>query len=514
MATATQSGTARKVFFSYAHKDEDLKDDLVRHLKSLQSMGMIEAWDDREIDVGTEWAQEIDDRLNDAEIILLLVSASFMGSHYCFNIEMIRAMERHDLNQAIVVPIILKPVYWKHAPFGKLQAVPKNGRPVVQWESVDEAFEHVTERIVQILKAGPSAKTSGQKQGFLTPIPQDSIKEPAPCKDSPRSATFDALASFIQSDTIVRDRAREFQSDFETVSRQVNRFSDHKEVHDLLHELQIHIYNVIVNASQYFAQDDSVREQLAEYESRLSQIISRLRTVTRGGSFPNQEIVWLDNLQQARVHLQRAVASDFGQESGAADLRMAIRLMKSILAREPSKIDARLSDLSHEFRLDRLALAMSGISKFLEERGITADKLNHFKGGAANLYLLNQKLKTFVDHHYVWQDVDDDLRRIGDLLGTGVEELELSLPDLSIRIPALCESLIPERADQFLSEWKKLNHQVATKNPRKTRQSFRRFRALATEYFYETDKRLRDLCNELRVVGTPLNSILALLRAK
>ncbi|MEM1070605.1 MAG: CHAT domain-containing protein, partial [Planctomycetota bacterium] len=91
---------------------------------------------------------------------------------------------------------------------------------------------------------------------------------------------------------------------------------------------------------------------------------------------------------------------------------------------------------------------------------------------------------------------------------------EKSLPDLGSRMSDLCDSLAEDRADLFHVEWQKMNRDVAAGNPRKARQSFRRFRALPTEYFYEKDKRLRDICNELRVVGEPLNSILEILKEK
>ena len=44
---------------------------------------------------------------------------------------MIQAVGRHECGEACVIPIILRPIYWQKAPFGKLQALPKDGKPVV-----------------------------------------------------------------------------------------------------------------------------------------------------------------------------------------------------------------------------------------------------------------------------------------------------------------------------------------------------------------------------------------------
>src|SRR6266699_6602742 len=108
-----------KIFFCYAHEDETLLKKLKTHIKSLQRDGLIDLWHDREISAETEWEREISKKLNTAQIILLLVSPDFMNSEYCYGIEMKRALERHDRGEAIVIPIILRHIYWHSSPFGK-----------------------------------------------------------------------------------------------------------------------------------------------------------------------------------------------------------------------------------------------------------------------------------------------------------------------------------------------------------------------------------------------------------
>ncbi len=129
-----------EVFFSYSHRDEDLRDELATHLAILKRQGIIAAWHDREITAGSDWADAIDEHLNSAGVILLLVSANFLASDYCYDLELAQAMKRHEAGAARVIPIILKPCDWTGAPFGKLQALPKNAKPVTTWENRDEAF--------------------------------------------------------------------------------------------------------------------------------------------------------------------------------------------------------------------------------------------------------------------------------------------------------------------------------------------------------------------------------------
>ncbi len=168
------SSTPLDVFISYSHRDEKLRETLGLHLASLQRQGVIKSWHDRKISAGTEWKQAIDENLNSAEIILLLISENFIASDYCYDLEMERAIARHDAGEARVIPIILKPVDWSGAPFGKLQALPKNAKPVTTWSNRGEAFLNIAEGIRQA--AMEMATVLTDKQPTVLPEPQQSAK--------------------------------------------------------------------------------------------------------------------------------------------------------------------------------------------------------------------------------------------------------------------------------------------------------------------------------------------------
>ncbi|MBW4517883.1 MAG: tetratricopeptide repeat protein [Timaviella obliquedivisa GSE-PSE-MK23-08B] len=127
------------IFFSYSHRDELLRSQLEKHLSAIHN-GKIKGWHDRQIGPGSEWQGKIDHHLEISHIILLLVSSDFIASRYCYDIELVRAMKRHDAGDARVIPIILRPVFWQDTPFGRLQALPKGCVPVTSWENQDEAF--------------------------------------------------------------------------------------------------------------------------------------------------------------------------------------------------------------------------------------------------------------------------------------------------------------------------------------------------------------------------------------
>src|SRR5262245_11665534 len=147
MAMSSKPTRAVEVFFSYSHKDEDLQNELSKHLALLKRQRVITAWHDRRIGAGKEWKNEIDEHLNTADIILLRVSSDFLASDYCYDVEVETAMKRHEDGEARVIPVILRPVDLKGAPFGKLQALPKDARPVTDWPNRDQAFLNVAEGI-------------------------------------------------------------------------------------------------------------------------------------------------------------------------------------------------------------------------------------------------------------------------------------------------------------------------------------------------------------------------------
>lgn len=142
---------AVKIFYCYAHEDQKLRDALECHLEPLKRSGQIISWHDRQIQPGTEWKHEIEVHLATSDIILVLVSPSFMRSDYCYGIEMQFALQRHRSQEAWVIPIILRPTAWKETPLGELQALPSQGKPVTTWQRRDDAFQDVTEGIRQVV---------------------------------------------------------------------------------------------------------------------------------------------------------------------------------------------------------------------------------------------------------------------------------------------------------------------------------------------------------------------------
>lgn len=149
-----EDGMTRGVdaFISYAHSDENLRQELEKHLALLRREGLIHLWHDREIEPGQSWASEIDRHLEGARLILLLVSSDFIASEYCFAKELMHAIERHRQGTATVVPVILRSCDWQSAPFGALQALPRDGKAITSWSDRDAAFTDVAQGLRKVLQ--------------------------------------------------------------------------------------------------------------------------------------------------------------------------------------------------------------------------------------------------------------------------------------------------------------------------------------------------------------------------
>lgn len=158
-----------KVFISYSHKDEEFKNSLTEHLASLERSGAISEWNDRKITPGTDWSNEINENLKSADLILFLISSSFLSSEYCVNIEAETALSMHDLGEAQLIPIVIRAVDWSDSPLSKLQGLPKDALPVASWPDQDEAWVNVIKGIKKHLtefkpklKKGPKQVNSGK----------------------------------------------------------------------------------------------------------------------------------------------------------------------------------------------------------------------------------------------------------------------------------------------------------------------------------------------------------------
>jgi TIR domain len=148
-AEAATSGV--RVFISYSNKDGHFKEELRKHFSGLVQAKLIEIWHDGMIQPGDEWDANIKRHLEEANIVIFLVSADFMDSGYINRVELQRAMERHEQGQIRIVPILIRPCDHASLSLSKFQMLPRGAVPVALYENQDQAYTDIVDQFKEIV---------------------------------------------------------------------------------------------------------------------------------------------------------------------------------------------------------------------------------------------------------------------------------------------------------------------------------------------------------------------------
>lgn len=192
------------LFYSYAHEDEALRDELQDHLAILERRRVIRSWHDRAIVAGHDWSQEIDQHLRSADMVLLLISKDFIASDYIMGVEIGLAMARQQRGESTVVPILLRPVDLQpedaqDMPFVALlqtQGLPRDLRPVTTWSNRDEAWTQVAGG----LRATVNDIRARRLASIEAPAPRPLAPEVAPVIDR----VVDDVVQRVEQATVAR----------------------------------------------------------------------------------------------------------------------------------------------------------------------------------------------------------------------------------------------------------------------------------------------------------------------
>jgi CheY-like chemotaxis protein len=217
--------TAVRLFYSYAHEDAELRDELQGHLKILERKRLIAPWHDRRIDPGRAWDAEIDEHLRRAELVLLLVSADFIASDYIMGKELAAAMAQQVAGRCQVVWIKLRPLDLQPgdediAPFLKLQGLPPDLRPVTSWPQRDEAWVLVAQGLRRTVEAirtarAPLPPSRAARPGLGTgprdgpQVPRRGVPDPRADPSAAPDPSFDQLLARIRAPVLAAARERQ-----------------------------------------------------------------------------------------------------------------------------------------------------------------------------------------------------------------------------------------------------------------------------------------------------------------
>lgn len=151
MATS-DVGATTSLFYSYSHKDVQYLDRMETALAQLRRQGLT-TWSDQSIRAGDQISEAIKQQMDIADIFVFLLSPDFIESNPC-NAEWHYAEQIAQSNRSIRrIPIIVRPCSWED--FNRtlqLEALPRDGLPVVTFEYEDEAWKQVYEAIKQVIE--------------------------------------------------------------------------------------------------------------------------------------------------------------------------------------------------------------------------------------------------------------------------------------------------------------------------------------------------------------------------
>ena len=312
-----------------------------------------------------------------------------------------------------------------------------------------------------------------------------------------------ALGEWAHEDRVQEWMVR-FQTEFQIACRQIKALADLKDVHDLLHQLQFLCYDRMVQEARQ-APGEEGWENLKDHEITLEGIVSQLWDIASRATLTARDTSWIQTLEQAQEELNGAIENaDHGR------LKRAIWLLNRILAVQPSVINTRLNHAARTLQLQGLVRAMRAIGDKMSGSGLDSKNMQQFKSGVDALERLNDRLATLIDLHDKWQRVDLEVRRVKANLDRDLLELEMSWPELK----AMTESLMMDPMFGFNNHFEKsstrLENALASADKTQAKRYFRRYHRQASNTFYRVDLALKGLCEDLRTVGQPLSSFLAI----
>lgn len=538
-----------KVFYSYAHEDRTLREELGKHLASLRYSGLCEDWHDGEICPGSEWDEDIKTKLRSADFILLLISADFLASTYVRAVELKESMERHERKEARVVPIVLRPCEYTGEIFCKLQGLPAEMKAVTLWESLDEGLVDVAKGLRREFERFRSGRQTGAATAPPTapevvvgsPVapPAGGAPEPTPGTAAlPTAARADGLPPgerLLETQEKNRALAHASKEMFHGLrelmaSPKIKAFvaeqgpklmaADealqvlvaYKDVHDRLHDLQFQCYNYIVQEARR-AEDQIEWRLLDQPKKDLQGIIDSLAAAAKHSAMADENFSWLDQLTEAQERLTKAY-----DELSLSPLIEAGQKIKTILEMRPPIFDTKLCAVAKTLPLDDLQEALSKIEGKLSRTALAREAGVKFSAGVQALPELSRSLQMLTTEHGRWQVIATMLWSINALIDQDLKELQKNWARLRDRLGKLCAENSSPWAVTIMAAAGKLDGLLQqpvpedTKERRrwetKVRQSYQSCSNDGETRFYQVDVSLLELCHQLRGIHTALGETL------
>ncbi len=519
-----------KVFYSYAHNDKTLREELGKHLSSFRFRGICRDWYDGELVAGDEWDEEIKDKLRSADFILLLISADFLASAYIRTVEVENAMRRHQAKEARVIPIMLRPCDFTGEVFSKLQGLPTGMKAVTTWPNQDEAWTDVAkglgllfekerearQAVVVPLQASSSPSTEPVATAEAQPpaAPADGLNE---AQEKNRALAETSTRAFqglgeLMGNPKIKAFVAEHQEQLIVADQALQVLVDYKNVHDMLHDLQFKCYNYIFQEGRKL-EDQIDWPLLVQPEKDLAAIAWSLEAAAAQETMADEDFSWLEQLRAAQERLSAGC-----DQLSLAPLKEARDLIKTILQMRPTIFDTKLCAAARTLPLEDLRKTLCAIRAKLSPGSLESDAGVSFCAGVDALPELSENLQALTTEHTRWQVIETRFWSIDALAGRDLVALRDGWPQVRDRLIKICDGKRAPWAISILEEAGKLDAFLKAPPPSdakelqrwqmRVRQSYTSCSIDGGTRFYQVDLSLKRLCDQLRDLQAALVKIL------
>jgi hypothetical protein len=522
-----------KLFYSYAHKDKTLRDELGAHLANCRQLRIIQDWYDAEIIPGKDWDATIKEKLRTADFILCLLSSDFLNSKYISLVELPEAFERRAAAKVEIVPIFIRDCDYSGSFFEHVQRLPPGDKPVTMWPNQDEAWTKVVKGLKTAFEE--FRKASNASNGAATSEATKLASSVSPASTATAQAGSGANAPQQENRALAAASTKAFQGlkqlmanpkikAFVTTEEDklvaadeaLQTLVDYKNVHDRLHDLQFKCYNYVFQESRKLEEQidwpllDKPRKDLAGIIDALQQAAEQTSLAK------DEDFTWLDVLRDAASTLEQAC-----NDLSMVPLHTAGRSMRAILETRPAIFDAKLSAAAKTLPLQELREALSAIRAKVNQinpSALTSEAGKRFTAGVDALPRLSANLHALAAEHTRWQGIATTFWSLDALIEKTPDPLRTAWPRLRERLERICGDRSTPLARAIVESANKLEQLLAIPAPSessdlqrwriKVRQTYTSCSNDAGTRFYQVDFSLKRLCDELRDLQMALAGVL------
>jgi len=515
------------VFISYAWGDE--REEIVNQIdKALQNRGIQIVRDKRDLNY-KGFISKFMERIGQGNCVIVVISDKYLRSKNCM-FELVEIAENKQFSDRIF-PVILHDAkiydavdrldyveHWekeKEKLNEKMRSLLDQSNLQGIREDLDnyDRFRDEISGLMSTLRDMNTLTTEmHQESNFssLLDAIEKRIKEsPATIADAPTEAVggLVALGELVQRSPEVRKAVIEFQTDFKVAREQIEQLGDYKDLHDLLHRLQFNCYNGIAYSAAQFPNNDETIDILTDHTLTFEGIVGELKAVASRSSTPKQEVMWIDEAEQMKIDLDNAITS-----LDENKLKNVIGRLNRLLATHPARINTLLNYAARALRLPALCDALTRVCNDLTALNLDPEKVDAFQSGVDALTKLEKILNDRVDEHDLWQNLEVELRLMETQVDRDLDQFCVDWPDVKQKAEGLYIASEDEWAIALKNDSLALDEAVSYLDPIKTRRGFRNFQRRVANRFYQVDLELKALCGNLGQIGTPLASVLEMIK--